>query len=173
MFYTFQELTKQKDRSCMKVFLLMLGGVPEIFPEGIWLLHSVVDELPGRLVIRSTVAASGVPWPRPCTWCALDERERSARNVWASGLLARISGQIVDLGLPPRPHFAFSSVLVGPLEQHAGDADNSSWVATEISFRFSPSISVLNDEPVASKSGANRDRVPNGNAQKPRGQDDI
>ena len=85
-------------------------------------------------MIGSAGLAAGVARPLPFTGCVLAECQRSARYVWASGPLARVSGHLVDLCLPPRPHFAFGSISIGALEQHAGDTDDSSCVVTEITF---------------------------------------
>jgi hypothetical protein len=118
-------------------------------------------------MIGTTILAAGVSGPSPFTWCVLDERERSTRNVWASGAFTRVGGHLVDLGLPPRPHFAFGSIPFGSLEQHAGDADDSSCVVAEILFRFGPSVGVFDDESVAPEAGENRGRVPGADTKKP------
>ena len=130
--------------------------------------HAMGDPEARLMVITAALGVAGVARPGSFAWGAVGKFEGPARNVWAPWPVPRRRGHGGELGLPPRPHFAFGTIPFGTVREGASDTDESSRTVAKIPSRPGPTICALHDELMPTKTTQNGGCMSGRNAEDPR-----
>ena len=140
--------------------LYVLGGVSEVLPTVLGVEHAQVHELPCGAVIAALGARARIAGPDPFTRRVHVTKQRPARHVHSFETTPGTGVHGGDLVLPPFPHLPFGVIPACSIQEETSNPNNSRGPVTEVLFRPSPPVSMLNNQSVRAETAKDCSGLP-------------